>query len=249
MERLNAQFGHPSGFIGWLVGQIMALEHRKLTRWAVRSAGASARRSRVGGRVRTRYGHRSGWPHDSARRPRRYVAGVDLSRGHGAAGARHATHAAIREGRVDLRQGSAVALPFDAGIIHPRAGDQLAGPLVQPGRRAAGAVARAGARRAGGHRRPAPRRRRRGRGPAVWRTDAGNAAIGGLRHGLYGPRPAIDRRWRSCGKAGPAGPHRRDSRRGPAASHSRLGVNPRLWSDRRSGCPPRPCRAPGRRTV
>ena len=112
MPSINAQFAHPNGFWGLLAGMIMAYENRERIAWAVSQldpqpgerileigfgAGVAIRRlSKV---------ISDGW-----------VAGVDSS----AVMVRLASRqnkAAIREGRVVLRQAPAEALPYSDGFF------------------------------------------------------------------------------------------------------------------------------------
>jgi ubiquinone/menaquinone biosynthesis C-methylase UbiE len=107
MDMLDSQFGHPSGLAGWLVGQLMALEHRELTRWAT---GLLELRPddhvlEVG------FGPGTAILRMSQTADHGFIAGVDLSDVM-VQQARTRNTAAIRQGRVELRQGSAVALPY-----------------------------------------------------------------------------------------------------------------------------------------
>src|SRR5262245_11794996 len=102
------QFGHPTGPLGWLVGHLMAVKNGARSRWAL---GVLA--PRTGERV-LEIGFGPGV--DVARLaravgPAGFVGGVDVSREM----VRHATarnRGEVRAERVDLREGSAVRLPF-----------------------------------------------------------------------------------------------------------------------------------------
>jgi ubiquinone/menaquinone biosynthesis C-methylase UbiE len=109
MNTLETQFGHPSGLIGWLVGQAMAIEHRELTLWAT-----SLLELRPDDRVlEVGFGPGTAIQHMSQVVTQGLVAGVDSSEVM-VQQARGRNAAAIREGRVELRQGSASSLPYEA---------------------------------------------------------------------------------------------------------------------------------------
>ncbi|HEX9117185.1 MAG TPA: class I SAM-dependent methyltransferase [Anaerolineae bacterium] len=109
MNTLDTQFGHPSGFIGWLVGQAMAIEHRELTQWAtgLLELRPDDQVLEVG------FGPGTAILRMSQVVTQGLVAGVDLSEIM-VKQARGRNAAAIRARRVELRQGSSVALPYEA---------------------------------------------------------------------------------------------------------------------------------------
>ncbi len=109
MSTLETQFGHPSGLIGWLVGQAMAIEHRELTQWAtgLLELRPDDQVLEVG------FGPGTAILRMSQVVTQGLVAGVDLSQVM-VEQARGRNAAAIQGGRVELRQGSAMALSYEA---------------------------------------------------------------------------------------------------------------------------------------
>jgi len=109
MNYIVSQFAHPRGPIGWLAGMIMAYENRERNAWAV-----SLLQVQQADRV-LEIGFGPGWSIErvAALAPAGFVAGVDYSQTmvH-LATERNA--AAVREGRVALQHGSALALPYEA---------------------------------------------------------------------------------------------------------------------------------------
>jgi ubiquinone/menaquinone biosynthesis C-methylase UbiE len=108
MSSILAQFGHPQGMRGWLVGHLMAVKNGARSRWTL-----SELRAQPGERVlEVGFG-----PGVDVRRLLRcvgeegHVAGVDVS-AEMVRQARARNRAAARAGRADLRQGSVGALPF-----------------------------------------------------------------------------------------------------------------------------------------
>jgi ubiquinone/menaquinone biosynthesis C-methylase UbiE len=109
MNYIVAQFAHPRGPIGRLVGLIMAYENRERNAWAV-----SLLKVQPSDRV-LEIGFGPGWAVERVAALARagFVAGVDHSETMvQVAIARNAV--AVREGRVALQQGSALALPYEA---------------------------------------------------------------------------------------------------------------------------------------
>jgi SAM-dependent methyltransferase len=100
-------FGRPRGILGWLGGRVMARTNRDANRWVVHLLGIEA-----GTRVlEIGCGPGAGLA-EALARGAAFVGGVDPSRVMlNQACARNA--AALAEGRLDLRLGSADALPFD----------------------------------------------------------------------------------------------------------------------------------------
>lgn len=108
MKALYRNFGHPRGVLGWLVGHAMARKNRERSAWALSRLAPQA------GERTLEIGFGPGV--DVARLAAAvgadgFVAGIDPSR-EMLRQARRRNRAAIREGRVDLRPGSAGALPF-----------------------------------------------------------------------------------------------------------------------------------------
>jgi ubiquinone/menaquinone biosynthesis C-methylase UbiE len=107
IERFVRQFSGPTGALGRVAGCFMARKNGPLNEWIVGllDAGATDRVIEVG------YGPGLAVAANAARATQGFVAGVD----HSAVMQRQAARrnaAAIRAGRVDLRQGDATALPF-----------------------------------------------------------------------------------------------------------------------------------------
>src|SRR5262245_47145454 len=112
MSFLVSQFGHPSGLLGRLVGTIMAYENRERNQWAVALLDIQPTDHVL------EVGFGPGLAIQEAARlaAKGVVAGVDASEimlGQ----ARRRNAAAVRAGRVDLRLGSAEALPFPDGAF------------------------------------------------------------------------------------------------------------------------------------
>lgn len=106
-ELARTQFGRPSGFAGGLVGALMALSNRELNAWTVELLGV-----REGDRVlEVGFGPGIGVEHVARTTRAAFIAGVDHSEVM-VQQARHRNAALVREGRVDLRQGSVSKLPF-----------------------------------------------------------------------------------------------------------------------------------------
>ncbi|MBL8228907.1 MAG: methyltransferase domain-containing protein [Bryobacterales bacterium] len=104
---IRAQFRCPHGWLGWLVGHLMALKNRERSEWVLSLLNVHPEDHVL------EIGFGSGVDiRRVAQRARQgYVAGID----HSAEMLRQATarnREAILEGRVDLRLGSAVRLPY-----------------------------------------------------------------------------------------------------------------------------------------
>jgi ubiquinone/menaquinone biosynthesis C-methylase UbiE len=112
MSFFTAQFGHPRGLLGRMVGTIMAYENRERNLWAVSLLDIKPRDHVL------EVGFGPGLAiHTAARLASEgLVAGVDSSEVM-LRQARQRSAAAVRAGRVDLRLGSAEALPFPDGAF------------------------------------------------------------------------------------------------------------------------------------
>jgi ubiquinone/menaquinone biosynthesis C-methylase UbiE len=112
MSFFTSQFGHPKGLLGQLVGAIMAYENRERNRWAVTLLGIEPNDHVL------EIGFGPGLAIQEAARlaSSGLVSGVDTSDVM-LSQARRRNAAAVRAGRVDLRLGSAVALPFSDGTF------------------------------------------------------------------------------------------------------------------------------------
>jgi ubiquinone/menaquinone biosynthesis C-methylase UbiE len=107
MNYIVSQFGNPRGLIGRLVGMLMAYENRERNAWAV-----SLLNVQEADRV-LEIGFGPGWAIErlAAVATGGFVAGLD----HSETMVQLATKrnsAAVRQGRVELKQGSALALPY-----------------------------------------------------------------------------------------------------------------------------------------
>jgi SAM-dependent methyltransferase len=108
MSGFFAQFGHPTGPLGWLVGHLMAAKNGERSRWAL-----ALLNPKPGERV-LELGFGPGVDVrrlDAAVGNGGQVAGIDIS-SEMVRQARARNRAGIRAGRIDLREGSATALPF-----------------------------------------------------------------------------------------------------------------------------------------
>ncbi len=108
MKKIFEQFGHPRGALGWLVGHAMALKNGARSRWAL---------DLLAPRPLERICEIGFGPGVDVRRMARavgrgLVAGVDVS-SEMLRQARARNRAGERSGRVDLRLGSAIELPFE----------------------------------------------------------------------------------------------------------------------------------------
>jgi ubiquinone/menaquinone biosynthesis C-methylase UbiE len=112
MSFFISQFGHPQGLLGRLVGTIMAYENRERNFWAVELLGIETTDHVL------EVGFGPGLAIQQAARLASggLVAGVDASDVM-LRQARQRNAAAVRAGRVDLRLGSATALPFPDGVF------------------------------------------------------------------------------------------------------------------------------------
>lgn len=101
------QFGRPTGALGWLVGQLMAIKNRERSEWLIPLLEVRAN-TRV---LELGFGPGVDVRRVSAAAPGVHVAGVDHSE-EMLRQARKRNAAAIRAGRVDLRLGPVCPLPY-----------------------------------------------------------------------------------------------------------------------------------------
>jgi ubiquinone/menaquinone biosynthesis C-methylase UbiE len=108
-----SQFGNPRGPIGRLVGMIMAYENRERNAWAV-----SLLKVQAADRV-LEIGPGPGWALErvAALATSGFVAGVDRSQTMVQVATKR-NAAAVREGRVAVQLGSALALPYDTASFN-----------------------------------------------------------------------------------------------------------------------------------
>ena len=108
IERFNAQFAHPEGWVGRLVGMILALKNRERNAWAISLLDIQAN-DHV---LEIGFGPGQAIQEVAKRTPHGFVAGIDSSDVMvEQAGKRNA--AAIRSGHVFLQKGTESPLPFD----------------------------------------------------------------------------------------------------------------------------------------
>src|SRR4051794_39896963 len=112
VKALFQQFGHPSGAVGWLVGHAMAVKNGARSRGAIGllapEAGERICENGFGAGIDVR--------RLSAAVGEGRVAGVDVS-SEMVRQASARNRQAVREGRVDLRLGSASELPFESATF------------------------------------------------------------------------------------------------------------------------------------
>jgi ubiquinone/menaquinone biosynthesis C-methylase UbiE len=105
VRSVTAQFGRPKGPLGWVVGHLMAVKNRDRSEWVLSRLG-------VGPNVDVlEIGFGPGVDVKRLAGVARFVAGID----HSAEMVRQATRrnaAAVASGRVDLRQGAALSIPW-----------------------------------------------------------------------------------------------------------------------------------------
>jgi ubiquinone/menaquinone biosynthesis C-methylase UbiE len=101
------QFGRPTGVMGWLVGQLMAIKNRERSEWLIPLLEVRAN-DRV---LELGFGPGVDVRRVGAAAPGVHVAGVDHSEAM-LRQARKRNAAAIRAGRVDLRLGPVCPLPY-----------------------------------------------------------------------------------------------------------------------------------------
>ena len=113
MNYIVSQFGNPRGPIGRLVGMIMAYENRERNAWAVSLLNVQAA-DRV-----LEIGSGPGWAIERVAALARvgFAAGVDRSRIMVQVATKR-NAAALREGRVTVQLGSALALPYEAASFN-----------------------------------------------------------------------------------------------------------------------------------
>ena len=102
---IDRQFGHPSGVLGSLVGQVMAFEHRKLHRTVVEKLALTSQDKAL------EIGFGAGAAIKIAARQAAFVAGIDPS-AEMLRLARSRNRAELLSGRVQLLRASASVLPF-----------------------------------------------------------------------------------------------------------------------------------------
>jgi ubiquinone/menaquinone biosynthesis C-methylase UbiE len=108
IERFNSQFAHPEGWLGRLVGVILALKNRERNAWAISLLDIQPD-DQV---LEIGFGPGQAIQEAAKLTPNGFVAGIDLSDVMvGKASKRNA--AAIRSGRVLLQQGAESPLPFE----------------------------------------------------------------------------------------------------------------------------------------
>jgi ubiquinone/menaquinone biosynthesis C-methylase UbiE len=110
MQSFCAQFEYPRGFLGWLVGLLMAVENRERNAWAVTMLNLQPVDSVL------EIGFGPGLAVQQASNVARFVAGIDRS----AVMVQQASKRnarAIRAGRVELRQGAAQKLPYPSATF------------------------------------------------------------------------------------------------------------------------------------
>jgi ubiquinone/menaquinone biosynthesis C-methylase UbiE len=105
--RFTAQFGHPTGLMGWLVGLIMSIENRERIDWAIDLLDVKPE-DRV---LEIGFGPGLAIKRLSAHASRGFVAGVDVSDVM-LRQAQNRNRDAMRVGRVELRQGTVEHLPY-----------------------------------------------------------------------------------------------------------------------------------------
>jgi ubiquinone/menaquinone biosynthesis C-methylase UbiE len=112
MQSLKSQFGHPRGVLGWIIGLVMAAENRERIHWVMQQLDIHPT-DRV---LEIGFGPGVAIQQAAAQAAQGYVAGVDLSpimiRQ-----ARTRNFRAVQAGRVDLRRGSVMDLPFEADFF------------------------------------------------------------------------------------------------------------------------------------
>jgi ubiquinone/menaquinone biosynthesis C-methylase UbiE len=113
MNYIVSQFAHPRGPIGRLVGMIMAYENRARNAWAV-----SLLKVQEADRV-LEIGFGPGWAIErvAAVATAGFVAGVEHSQTMVQVATKR-NAAVVREGRLVLQQGSALALPYETGSFN-----------------------------------------------------------------------------------------------------------------------------------
>jgi ubiquinone/menaquinone biosynthesis C-methylase UbiE len=108
IERLNSQFAHPEGWVGHLVGIILALKNRSRNAWTISMLDIQPD-DQV---LEIGFGPGQAIQEVAKLTPNGFVAGIDLSEVMVAQASKR-NAAAIRAGRVLLQQGSESPLPFE----------------------------------------------------------------------------------------------------------------------------------------
>jgi ubiquinone/menaquinone biosynthesis C-methylase UbiE len=108
LKNFNSQFAHPEGWVGRLVGTILAWKNRERNAWTISSLDIqpSDQVLEIG------FGPGQAIQEVAKLAPNGFVAGIDLSDVMVAQASKR-NAAAIRSGRVLLRQGSESPLPFE----------------------------------------------------------------------------------------------------------------------------------------
>lgn len=107
MKSFRAQFGHPTGLVGRLVGVILALENRQRIEWAVNLLGVQP----TDIVLEIGFGPGVGIQFLAAKATQGLVAGVDISKVMVEQASRRNAQG-LRAGRVELWQGTAENLPY-----------------------------------------------------------------------------------------------------------------------------------------
>ena len=108
MNKFNSQFAHPQGWVGRLVGMILAVKNRERNAWTISMLDIQPN-DRV---LEIGFGPGQAIEEVAKLTPNGWVAGIDLSDVMVAQASKR-NSAAIRSGRVLLQQGAESPLPFD----------------------------------------------------------------------------------------------------------------------------------------
>jgi ubiquinone/menaquinone biosynthesis C-methylase UbiE len=108
IQRFNSQFAHPQGWIGHLVGMILALKNRERNAWTISMLDIQPN-DQV---LEIGFGPGQAIQEVAKLTPNGFVAGIDLSDVM-VEQARKRNSATIRSGRVLLEQGAESPLPFE----------------------------------------------------------------------------------------------------------------------------------------
>jgi len=113
LKRFNVQFAHPQGWVGRLVGTILAWKNRERNAWTISLLDLQPT-DQV---LEIGFGPGQAIREVTQLTPDGFVAGIDLSETM-VAQARKRNAAAIRSGRVLLQEGSETPLPFEENRFH-----------------------------------------------------------------------------------------------------------------------------------
>ena len=108
MNKFNSQFAHPQGWVGRLVGMILAVKNRERNAWTISMLDIQPN-DRV---LEIGFGPGQAIEEVAKLTPNGWVAGIDLSDVMVAQASKR-NSAAIRSGRVLLQQGAESPLPFE----------------------------------------------------------------------------------------------------------------------------------------